>query len=339
MSGGVDSSFTASYLTQQGFNCCGVTMMFMNLAKVESNVNLAKQTTSMCCMNHVTLNYVEEFRKIVIEPFVKFYENGLTPNPCVWCNQFFKFGKLLTYALNNGFDYLATGHYARVCYSNRKQCYVLKKAVDLSKDQTYFLYFLNQEQLAHVLFPLGDFSKKHVKKQAKMMNFASAYCAESQDICFVNGVRYSSFISNFTKKKYCSGNFVDENGKVLGKHRGIIHYTVGQRKGLNLALHAPVYVKKINVLSNEIVLATRQNLFVEKILLNNVNLISISEFKGKLPVMVKLRYTMVEFQAFLSLEGKGYAVVQLQSPQIMPAKGQVVVFYDDDVVIGGGVVA
>ena len=152
-------------------------------------------------------------------------------------------------------------------------------------------------------------------------------------------MRYSSFISNFTKKKYCSGNFVDENGKVLGKHRGIIHYTVGQRKGLNLALHAPVYVKKINALSNEIVLATRQNLFVEKILLNNVNLISISEFKGKLPVMVKLRYTMVEFQAFLSLEGKGYAVVQLQSPQIMPAKGQVVVFYDDDVVIGGGVVA
>lgn len=341
MSGGVDSSFTVSLLQNQGFDCVGVTMILCEKYADNGveNVFYAKQVTDLLNCRHLTLNYVNEFEKEVVSCFASSYEMGLTPSPCIWCNRKFKFGRLLSYAISNKFDYLATGHYACVEFSKSKGRYVLKKAVDCRKDQTYFLYFLKQNQLLRVLFPLGKFKKSQIKKQANDRGFLTAKRAESQDICFVKGRHYSDFIKSFTKKSYCSGNFVDESGKILGEHKGIINYTVGQRKGLGLALKEPMYVKQINVKSNEVVLANRKSLLVDKIWLKNVNLISIDDFKGSLPVTVKLRYTTSEYDAFVRLEGSGNAVVCLQQAQILPARGQAVVFYDGDYVVGGGEVA
>ena len=341
MSGGVDSSFAVSVLQNQGFDCTGVTMILCDEKAGDGgeDVFYAKQVTNLLNCGHLTLNYVDEFEKEVVSCFASAYEIGFTPSPCVWCNRKFKFGRLLSYAISNKFDYLATGHYACVEFSKSKGRYILKKAIDCKKDQTYFLYFLKQEQLSRVLFPLGKFKKSQIKKQANDKGFLTAKRAESQDICFVNGMHYSDFIRSFTKKNYCSGNFVDESGKILGEHRGIINYTVGQRKGLGLALKEPMYVKKIDVKANEVVLANRKSLLVDKIWLKNVNLISVDDFKGRLPVTVKLRYTTSEYDAFVRLEGLGYAVVYLQQAQILPARGQAVVFYDSDVVVGGGEVA
>lgn len=301
-------------------------------------VSLAKQAAEACGCCHVVLNYADEFNARVVSRFVELYEKGCTPNPCVYCNRFFKFGKLLTYATENGFNHLATGHYAQVEFSNKKGCFVLKRAVDQFKDQTYFLYFLNQQQLSKMLFPLGRFTKQEVKKRGAGLGLKSSVVSESQDICFVGEEGYVNFIKRFTKKDYVGGNFVDEAGKVLGQHEGLLNYTIGQRRGLRLSFSERLYVKQIKPETNEVVLAPQASLLVKKIALENVNLVFLDGTQNFVFATVKLRYSSNEFKARVCFQGLNKAVVELEKPQISPAKGQVVVFYNDELVVGGGTV-
>lgn len=337
MSGGVDSSFSICWLKNQGYDCTGATMMLGS--KNDDGLKLAGQAAKYNGCGHVVFNFYSEFKNQVISRFVKQYELGYTPNPCVWCNRLFKFGRLLEYAMENNFNYLATGHYAIVEFSKSKNCFVLKRAVDVKKDQTYFLYFLRQHQLSKILFPLGKFTKKKIKQMAADACLESAKSPESQDICFVGNYGYVNFIKKFTQKTYCSGNFVDEQGKILGCHEGIINYTVGQRRGLGLSLKEPFYVKQIKSETNEVVLAPKDGLLVKKIGLKDVNLIFLDETTtSSIFVTVKLRYGLTEFKANIIFVKINEAVVSLEEPQVAPARGQAVVFYDGEFVVGGGTV-
>ncbi len=339
MSGGVDSSFVVSILSKRGFCVSGATMILSDEFD-KDNVKLAEQVMKVCdCYgDYVVLDYSDEFKNQIISRFVKFYELGLTPNPCVWCNASFKFGRLLDYAIEHGFDYLATGHYAKIEYSNRRGCYVLKKAADEMKDQTYFLFLLNQKQLSRLMFPLGDLKKSDIKQQAKYEGIKSAENSESQDVCFIKNIHYVDFIKKTTNRNYSHGNFVDEYGNVLGQHSGIINYTVGQRKGLGLSLKQPMYVKRINCLANEVVLSDRQGLNVKRIWLNGVNIISGREIDSKIEVEVKTRYSPVQYKAKVRFFSDETAQVEFELEQIAPSKGQAVVFYDGLEVVGGGFV-
>ncbi len=337
MSGGVDSSFSFVHLNNNGYDCVGVHLILNECANIAAKIDLINDAIKKITnSNLITLNFVDDFKLNVIDNFIKFYELGLTPNPCVWCNKFFKFGKLLNYALENNFDYLATGHYAQIYFSESKNRFILKKAIDISKDQTYFLFFLRQDQLAKIKLPLGDFTKLEVKTLAQNIGLKSAYQPESQDICFVGNQHYVNFIKNITKKNYVSGNFVDETGKVLGKHSGILNYTVGQRKGLKLSLNKPMFVEKINVATNEIVLSPKHGLLTNQINLHNVSVTS-NQFPTKpINVKVKLRYSSAEYKATVKFLSFDKAVVILEEEQTKPAIGQFVVFYNDDEVVGGG---
>lgn len=338
MSGGVDSSLSACLLSSRGFECSGVTMVLWN--REPEGVGLAKQAATVCGCSHAVLNYSDEFAKKVVSRFAGLYEQGCTPNPCIYCNRFFKFGKLLDYAASEGFNYLATGHYAQVEYSSARNCFVLKRAADQLKDQTYFLYFLTQKQLSRVLFPLGDLTKQNVKKLGASFGLKSASASESQDICFVGNEGYVNFIKNFTKKTYACGNFVDEAGKVLGRHSGLVNYTIGQRRGLGVAFCERLYVKQIRPQTNEVVLAPQNRLLIKKIGLKNVSLIFLeAAAQNFVFATVKLRYSSREFKARVCFQNSNEAVVELEKPQISPAKGQAVVFYDGELVVGGGIVA
>lgn len=339
MSGGVDSSFAVSVLSRQGFCVSGATMILSD-GFDERNVQLARQALKVCGCDgeHVVLDYSDEFKKQIILRFVEFYESGLTPNPCVWCNSSFKFGRLLDYAIEHDFDYLATGHYAKIEYSNRRGCYLLKKAADELKDQTYFLFLLKQHQLSRLLFPLGDFKKLDIKKQAKHEGIESVENSESQDVCFIKNIHYVDFIKKTTNRNYSHGNFVDEDGNVLGQHDGIINYTVGQRKGLGLSFKQPMYVKRIDCLTNEVVLSSRRGLNVKRIWLNGVNIISGKEMGSKIEVEVKTRYSSAQYKAAVRFFADETAQVEFEFEQIAPSKGQAVVFYDGSEVVGGGFV-
>lgn len=262
MSGGVDSSVAALLTKQKGYDCIGATM------KLHSGTDFYSEKA--CCtaddaedarsvavslgIPFYVLDFTADFDREVIKKFISSYESGATPNPCIECNNHLKFERLLDKMSELGFDYIVTGHYARIEFDEQKNRYILKKALDLTKDQSYVLYGLNQNQLSHILFPLGSLTKTETRKIAEENGFINANKHESQDICFVPDGDYVSFIKNYTKKEYPCGNFVDLKGNVLGEHKGIIKYTVGQRRGLGLALPRPMYVCKKDVEKNEVVL-------------------------------------------------------------------------------------
>ena len=347
MSGGVDSSVAAYLLKKDGYECIGATM------RLFTNEEIGVKTEKSCCslddvedaksvakrleMPHYVFNFTDEFEKKVIEKFVRAYETGATPNPCIDCNRYLKFEKLFQRMKELGFDCVATGHYARIEEENGR--FLLKKAKDLSKDQSYVLYQMTQEQLSRTLFPLGNLTKEETRKIAEENGFVNAKKHDSQDICFVPDGDYAAFIEHYRKKSYKSGNFVDKNGNILGTHKGIIRYTIGQRKGLGLSLPAPMYVLRKDIEKNEVVLCENSELFSKELDIEDTNWIAFDMPPESFSAKVKIRYNQKEEPAKITVTGENRVHIEFEAPQRAIAKGQAAVIYDGDTVIGGGTIA
>lgn len=346
MSGGVDSS-VAAYLTgKAGYECIGCTM------KLYSNEDIGVSRSKTCCslddvedarsvahrlgMPYYVFNFSDDFANKVINKFVSCYECGETPNPCIDCNRHMKFAKLYERAEILGCDCIVTGHYARIEHDGEK--WLLKKAIDETKDQSYVLYSLTQKQLAHTLFPLGGMSKTEVRALADENGFINAAKPDSQDICFVPDGDYASFLERYTGKKYPSGNFVTEDGSVIGTHKGIVNYTVGQRRGLGLSLKEPLYVKRINASDNTVVLCKSEGLFDDTVRVRDVNWIFGEPPSGEVRCKAKIRYRHAEQWATLTPLGADGAMLKFDEAQRAPTPGQAAVFYDGDTVLGGGTI-
>ena len=345
MSGGVDSSVAALLMIEKGFECAAATML---LHRDRGNGQLCGSTddardaeavaTALGIPFHL-LDCSELFEQAVIARFIKAYEDGRTPNPCIDCNRYLKFDEFFKRAMDLGYDYMATGHYARIDYCKENGRYLLKKAVDPAKDQSYVLWSLRQEQLARTVFPLGELSKSQVRGLAEKQNLQTAHKQDSQDICFVPDGKYAKFVEDYTQKSYPAGEFVTTDGRILGTHKGIIRYTIGQKKGLGLVLPEPLYVCSIDPDANRIVLGRSEELFSRELTAHDVNLISLSEIKGELRVKAKVRYRHTEEWATVTQPDADTIHVVFDSPQRAITKGQSVVLYDGDTVIGGGIIA
>lgn len=348
MSGGVDSSVAAYLMKNEGYDCIGATMkLFQNedigLSKEHSccsidDVEDARRVATSLGIPFYVLNFSENFREKVVDKFVCCYENGMTPNPCIECNRHLKFTHLYNKAKELGYSYVVTGHYSRIGYNKTTGRFELKKATDPTKDQSYVLYTMTQEQLSHTLFPLGGMNKEQVRELAESQSFINAKKHDSQDICFVPNGKYADFIEQYTEKKYPEGDFVDLEGNVLGRHKGIIRYTIGQRRGLGLSLKQSMYVVKVDPVSNTVVLGYNDDLFTTTLTANNVNLISIPEIKGELRCKARPRYNAKEAWATVTKLDQDKIQVVFDEPQRAITKGQAVVLYDEDVVIGGGTI-
>ena len=346
MSGGVDSSVAAYLLQEDGYECIGATMRLFTNEEIGikndksccslDDVEDARSVAKRLDMAHYVFNFSDEFEKNVIEKFVRAYETGSTPNPCIDCNRYLKFEKLFQRMKELEFDFVATGHYARIEEKNGR--FLLKKAKDLTKDQSYVLYQMTQEQLSHTLFPLGNLTKEETRKIAEENGFVNAKKHDSQDICFVPDGDYAAFIEHYRKKKYKSGNFVDQNGNVLGRHKGIIRYTIGQRKGLGLSLPAPMYVLRKDIEKNEVVLCENGELFSKELDIEDTNWIAFDMPPKSFSAKVKIRYNQKEEPAKITITGANSAHIEFQAPQRAIAKGQAAVIYDGDIVVGGGTI-
>jgi len=335
MSGGVDSSVCAYLAIKAGYECIGATMRLCEKDFASSDADDAAKICKMLSIEHRVFDYSQKFNECVIHPFIKSYECGETPNPCVLCNKHLKFGALFCEAQKLGCDTIVTGHYARIITENGEA--VLKKAIDVSKDQSYVLYVLEREYLPHIYLPLGDYTKDQVRQIALREGFVTAHKSDSQDICFVPDGDYAHFIEQNLKKESKKGNFVDEGGNVLGEHRGIIHYTVGQRKGLGLSLKEPMYVKEKNVDTGDVVLCTNDKLFSSSLVAGEFNwLIDVPD--GEIHARAKIRYNQAEQDALLYPLSGGKVKFVFDKPQRAIAKGQAVVAYAGDRVIGGGTI-
>ena len=348
MSGGVDSSVAACIMKERGYDCMGVTM------KLFSNDDVGVSREHTCCslddvedarsvarrldMPFYVFNFSDLFEECVIDKFIRAYENGATPNPCIDCNRYLKFDKLYRRAKELGYDCVVTGHYARIGRDEESGRYLLKKALDTNKDQSYVLYNLTQEQLSHTMFPLGELTKPEVRELAEKHGFINFNKPDSQDICFVVNGRYGDFIEEHTGKKYPEGDFVDMDGNVLGRHRGVIRYTIGQRKGLGLALPEPMYVCRVDVEKNTVVLGRNADLFTDRLTARDINLISVPSIDEPMRVKAKVRYRQPEQWATAVQTGEDELTVKFDEPQRAITKGQSVVLYDGDVVVAGGTI-
>ena len=347
MSGGVDSSVAAYLISQQGYETVGVTMKLHNdssQAQAEAScctsddIEDARSVAGILGIPYHVYNYSDNFTEHVISRFVDAYRNARTPNPCIDCNRYIKFDRLVKTAIELGFDYVVTGHYAVTEYDESSGRYLLKKAVDESKDQSYVLYSLSQEQLSHILFPLGSMSKQEVREIADKLDFINADKPDSQDICFVPDGDYARFIEEWCGLKFENGNFVDLQGNVIAQHKGIINYTIGQRKGLGIAAKAPYYVVGKNLETNEVILGSNEDLFSSTLTATDVNFISVEKLTGPMRVRAKVRYKQKETDATISPLENGDVSVVFDEPQRAIASGQAVVFYDGDIVVGGGTI-
>ncbi|WP_461257825.1 tRNA 2-thiouridine(34) synthase MnmA [Treponema sp. R80B11-R83G3] len=340
MSGGVDSSVAAALMLEKDFQCVGITL---KLYKGESrccslaDVNDARNVAFSLGMDHYVLNFTEEFDKQVIRHFIETYEQGATPNPCIECNRHIKFNLLLLRARQLDFNYLVTGHYARTA-KDASGRYLLLKALDEKKDQSYVLYCLTQKQLQCSLFPLGGLSKNEVRKIAEDKKFVNAAKGESQDICFVPDGDYGNFIENYTGKTYPPGDIIDIEGKKIGTHKGLIRYTIGQRRGLGVAANYPVYVTSKSTAANTVTLGADDALFRKSLSAKNINLIACEDLKKPLRVMVKTRYLQTAQSATAEQTGEDNLHIEFDSPQRAITPGQAVVMYDGDIVVGGGTI-
>ena len=347
MSGGVDSSVAALLLKEKGYDCVGCTM------KLYSSGLMPEKTDKSCCslddvedarsvafrlgMPYYVFNLTDTFQERVIDPFVCSYMAGRTPNPCIDCNRFLKFEKLYERAKALSCDAVATGHYARITSENGQ--FFLKKAADPAKDQSYVLYSLTQEELEHTLFPLGELSKQETRALAAEHGFLNAGKADSQDICFVPDGDYASFIERTTGKTFPEGDFIDRTGKVLGRHRGIIHYTIGQRRGLGVSAKSRLYVSDIDPVRNTVTLSEEEDFRIDTVYADHVSMVSGIPLSGKASVLVKLRYRQQERPATVWQDGERL-IIRLDAPQRAPAPGQAAVLYDTDgeTVLGGGTI-
>ena len=347
MSGGVDSSLAAKLMIDSGFDCIGCTM------KLYHNQDIGIENTRSCCslndtedarsvcyklgMPYYVFNFTDNFRKKVIDKFVQSYEDGITPNPCIDCNRYLKFDKLYNRAKILGCDYIATGHYARIEKQNGK--FLLKKAFDQTKDQSYVLYSLTQEQLSHTMFPLGNMLKSDVRKLAEESGFVNADKPDSQDICFVPNGDYVKFLEQYTQTRYPHGEFVSADGKVLGRHKGTVRYTVGQRKGLGISFNEPMYVKNIDTANNQVVLCRENELYTTEAAVQVFNWISGEEPKSEIRCKVKIRYRRPEQWAVVIPKADKTVQIVFDEPQLAITPGQAAVLYDGDVVLGGGTIS
>lgn len=341
MSGGVDSSVTALLLMNSGYEVAGVNLvMHQNKAEgacgSQADVEVARAVAEGLGIDFYALDFQKEFSEHVIKNFIETYENGATPNPCVVCNRYVKFGALLEKADEMGFDAIATGHYARIENSGGR--YLLKTAEDMTKDQSYVLYCLTQSQLSRVLFPLGGYKKSEVRKIAEENGFINAHKHDSQDICFIPDGDYASYIKSVTGKNFPYGEFVTLDGRVLGEHKGIIKYTVGQRRGLGLALPASMYVYKKDIENNRVILSYNEDLFSSELTARDVNLIPFDNLTAPMKVKVRVRYRQAAQPATIEQLDGGRIHVEFDTPQRAIAKGQSAVFYDGEYVVGGGII-
>ena len=337
MSGGVDSSVAAYMLQKQGFECVGATML---MHAGPSDAEEAKKVASKLGIPHYTFDFRNEFDKYVIGPFVRAYEEGRTPNPCVMCNRHLKFEALHAKASELGCDYIASGHYARVekgeCSGEER--FVLRKSAVTEKDQSYVLCMLTQDQLAKALFPLEGMSKDEVREIAAELGFENASKPDSQDICFIPDGKYAEFIEEYEGKSYPEGDFVDEEGTFIGKHQGIIRYTVGQRKGLGIAAGKPVYVKRIDPAENKVILSDNDALFTDSLTSADFNWVSVPPQDEPLRAKARIRYQHSEQPAEVIPQEGGSVLIKFDEPQRAITPGQTVVVYDGDIVIGGGTI-
>lgn len=346
MSGGVDSSVAAFLMKQRGYDCTGVTLKLYN----NDEIGVSKEKT--CCslkdtddaravanaldMPFYVFNFTEYFEDEVIKRFVNTYMEGGTPNPCIDCNRYIKFEKLLDRMYELGQDYVVTGHYARIEQDKDTGRFLLKKGLDESKDQSYVLYNLTQEQLSHTLFPLGEYHKSEIRDIAEQEGFVNAKKHDSQDICFVPDGDYATFIEQYTGKTFPEGEFRAMDGTVLGTHKGMIRYTIGQRKGLGLSLPEPLYVCEKNMEENAVILGKNEVLFTTTFEADDMNWISIAELTEPIRCMAKTRYKQKEAWATVEPAEGGKVRVVFDEPQRGITRGQAVVMYDGDVVVGGG---
>ncbi len=348
MSGGVDSSVAALLLQQAGHKISGVNLRMFH------NEDLGQSPGKTCCSladaedaglvarrlgaPFYVFDVSQVFRSTVIRDFIEEYQNGRTPNPCAVCNQTVKFGALLDRVRVLGADYLATGHYARVEQDAATGRYLLKRGLDRSKDQSYFLYMLTQEQLAHTLFPLGGLEKTQVRQLAEAHGLVNAHKHDSQDICFVPDGDYAAFIERTVGTPSLPGNFVDQKGQVLGHHRGIIRYTHGQHKGLGLSTSEPLYVLEKDAVSNTIRLGPDSDLWSQTLTAEQFNWVSIPEPTEPIAVTVKTRYSQREAAAIARSLPGGRCQVTFEEPQRAITPGQAVVLYQEEIVVGGGTI-
>ena len=333
MSGGVDSSVAGLLTQQQGWECVGCTMLLHNQEPMD--IADARAVAERLEMPFRVFDFTADFKTKVIDKFIYCYECGMTPNPCVDCNRYLKFDRLYTQAQELGCAVVVTGHYARIEKVGAQ--YYLKKALDTSKDQSYFLYHLTQTQLARTQFPLGELTKTQVREIAETHGLTTAQKKESQDICFVPHGDYAQVIQHYTGKQYPCGNFVDTDGKVLGQHRGIIHYTVGQRKGLNISADRRLYVRAISPATNTVCLCDRAELFQREALAHDFHWINGAPFTQSIRCRAKIRYNQTEQPALVEVLDDGQVKVIFDEPQRAITPGQAVVLYQDDIVLGGGI--
>lgn len=346
MSGGVDSSVAAYLLKAEGYDVAGVTLrMFGRELLTESAreaygetdiVSDAREAADRLSIPHHALDFGEAFRASVVDPFVRTYCDGGTPNPCIECNRCLKFGKLLDAADELGYPLLATGHYSKIETVDGRR--VLRLAKDPKKDQTYMLWSLSQEQLARVRFPLGGKNKDEVREIAASLGFTSATKKDSQDICFIPDGDYAAFIEQYLGTTFPEGDYLDRDGNVLGKHRGIIHYTVGQRKGLGIALGEPMYVARKDVLHNTVTLVRNEELFGKTLEVERANLMLWERLDRPVRVKAKVRYHHIPEWATVTQISDDRLHVEFDSPVRAIAKGQSFVMYVDDLLAGGGII-
>lgn len=348
MSGGVDSSVAALLAQQAGYCCAGATLQLCdpvllgeaseNRCSTPQSAADAQSVSQRLGIPFYALNAAAEFKAMVVDHFVHCYECGDTPNPCLNCNRWLKFGFLLDYALEHGYDKIVTGHYANIRKDEVTGRYLLFKAADTSKDQTYFLSCLSQHQLSHILFPLGSFTKAQIRAIAEEAGFTNAKKKDSQDVCFIPDGDYVAFMHRYTGKKYPHGDFLDLSGRIVGRHSGTIGYTIGQRKGLGLAMGTPVYVCSKDVQQNTVTVGPNEALLRRSLRANDWNWLPFPELIAPLRVHAKIRYRHTEQPATVYPEADGFARVEFDEPQRAVTPGQAVVLYDGDQVVGSGTI-
>ena len=343
MSGGIDSAVAALLVIEQGYVTRGATMKLCSKHQPDgtdlsmSDINDAKAICASLGIDHVVYDLTNEFHKTVVKDFIDTYLEGKTPNPCIVCNKHLKFGKLLELEIALGTDSIATGHYANI-EKDVNGRFLLKKAADAKKDQTYMLWSLNQHQLAHTLFPLGSLTKAEIRAIGAENGFVNAHKSDSQDICFVPDGDYASFIENELGEKYPQGDYVDEAGNILGKHKGMIHYTIGQRKGLGISMNKHIFVTKKDAANNTVTLADEDRLFTSTVKIKNINLIPFANLDGKMRVEAKIRYSQRQGLAYAEQTGEDEITLTFDEPERAPAPGQSAVMYVGEYVIGGGII-
>lgn len=347
MSGGVDSSAAAKLLLDMGYDVTGVTLKLFEPEDLKNDiracgslndVNDAKEVAKKLGFEHLVFDLREDFRNCVMKYFVDTYLVGGTPNPCIECNKNIKFGKMLEQAEKLGFDLIATGHYAKRVFDEKTGKYQLIRPSDRSKDQTYVLYGLTQYQLSKTLFPLGEYSKPQIREIAENAGLINSRKPDSQDICFVPDGDYAGFIKANSDAEIKKGDFLNTNGEKIGTHNGVIHYTIGQRKGLGISLGKPAYVTDKNALKNTVTIGDKENLYKSEILVSDLNWISGDILTEEINVTAKTRYSQNEADATVIPIDKTSARVVFTEPQRAPAKGQAAVFYNGDILLGGGTI-